>query len=206
MSTTLRALPATLLLAGSLAAQTVLVVDAAGGPGSQFTDIQPDDAPGVLDHNGAYQCAGLSGPSPLSAVTGQGSLVRDPMVVLQPANGAPPVAVGSDRVLSVPSLQLLPSPGGTTLQIQLTGHPHSVYGLVVGSATTPWTLPGLGGTLFVGPPRFADRGVIGGQPVRMTCQTPAPPPLATMLVWQAVGIDASGGMRVSNPGFHVQTR
>ena len=68
MSTTLRALSASLLLAGSLAAQTVLVVDAAGGPGSQFTDIQPaigaaTDGTRILVRPGTYRGFTIVGKS-----------------------------------------------------------------------------------------------------------------------------------------------
>lgn len=166
-------------------------------------------APSVLTLTGDGNrgvAAGFFGSTPLSAIVGDGTVIRDPRVRVTGNAGAPGVSVGVDRVEHVPALQALGAPVGSTVEVDLAGLPGESWFLVFGLPGTPLELPGIRGELGLSLPLVTEQGVFGAQSVHRSILVAPGLPLGFQLCWQALTTDGQGGFVLSNHATYARVR
>lgn len=148
----------------------------------------------------------LAGDGPLSAIVGDGTLIRDPRARVVGSGGAPGVAVGTERIEHVPTLQALGAPVGATVEVELAGIAGESWVLVIGLPGTPVRLPGLRGELGLGLPLISEQGVFGARSVQRSIAVGPGLPPGFELCWQAGATDGQGGFALSNHATYTRLR
>ena len=172
-------------------------------------------SPGILATNATLMItsdgtgaitAGL-GTAPVPAITGSGTLVLDPNVVLRSTNNSPPIT-GSIRVTrrTVPSLRTRNAALGGRLLVDLYSPAKGPFFLFVGLAIAPVDIPALGGGgVWIAPPLLAAQGVQNATG-RFTLSVNVPNDsrlIGFVFAWQAYAGKDARSLYLSNASAYV---
>jgi hypothetical protein len=188
------------LLAGAMV--QFVACNVSGGPGTQLSPgaaIKVSAGSQVRVAAGSVTGIGVPAFSmPAIAISGQGTVLRDPGVAVTGAviaSGASTVPLGW--------LTATGGPIGTTANATMNGPSGQLGALVLGSVGPPLTVPGIQNTIWLAPSALVVMAAgVFGPPLSAAVPVPNDPMLlGSLFAWQGVTLEGSGAWTVTNPSL-----